>query len=76
MVRTFRTQGTPKEVIRRFNAAAVDALVKPVVRSRLADLGFEVFPRERHTPETLNALVKSDAGKWWPLVKEMGIKVR
>jgi hypothetical protein len=34
----------------------------------------EVFPRERQTPETLGALVKADAERWWPIIKELGIK--
>jgi hypothetical protein len=34
----------------------------------------EIFPRERQTPEALGALVKADTEKWWPLIKEFGIK--
>jgi hypothetical protein len=30
--------------------------------------------RERQTPEALNAIRKADAGKWWPIIKELGIK--
>jgi hypothetical protein len=44
------------------------------VRSRLADLGQEIFPREQQTPEALSALQKADAEKWWPIIKEFGIK--
>jgi hypothetical protein len=44
------------------------------VRSRLVDLGLEIFPRERQTPEVLGALVRADAEKWWPIIKEFGIK--
>jgi len=54
--------------------AAVEALADQMVRSRLADLGFEVYPRERQTPEALNELRKADAEKWWPIIKELGIK--
>jgi hypothetical protein len=43
-------------------------------RQRLADLGYEVFPREQQTPETLGALVKAEAEKWWPIIEELGIK--
>jgi len=70
----FAPKGTPKEVIGRLNAAAVDALADPTVRSRLADLGQQVFPRERQTPEALGALVKADAERWWPIIKAAGIK--
>jgi tripartite-type tricarboxylate transporter receptor subunit TctC len=70
----FAPKGTPKEIIDRLNAATVQALADPVVRSRLADLGFELFPRERQTPEALGALQKAQIEKWWPLIKEFGIK--
>jgi tripartite-type tricarboxylate transporter receptor subunit TctC len=70
----FAPSGTPIDIIGKLNAAAVEALADPAVRSRLADLGMEVFPRERQTAETLGALVKADAEKWWPLIKELGIK--
>ena len=46
----------------------------PAVKSRLADLGMNIFPREQQTPEALGALVKTDAEKWWPIIKELGIK--
>jgi tripartite-type tricarboxylate transporter receptor subunit TctC len=64
----------PKDIISKLNAAAVDALADPAVRSRFVDLGMEIVPRERQTPEVLGALVKADAEKWWPIIKELGIK--
>jgi hypothetical protein len=38
------------------------------------DLGYDTVPRERQTPETLAGLQKADAEKWWPIIKELGIK--
>jgi tripartite-type tricarboxylate transporter receptor subunit TctC len=70
----FAPTGTPKDIIGKLNAAAVNALADPVVRSWLVDLGLEDFLAERQTPEALGALVKADAEKWWPLIKEFGIK--
>jgi tripartite-type tricarboxylate transporter receptor subunit TctC len=70
----FAPKDTPKDIIGKLNAGAVEALADPVVRSRLVDLGFEVFPREQQTPEALDALVKADAAKWWPIIKELGLK--
>ena len=35
---------------------AVEALGDPAVRSRLGDLGMEVFPHERQTPEALGEM--------------------
>ena len=39
------------------------------------NLGFESFPREQQTPEALGAaMVKADAAKWWPIIKQFAIK--
>jgi tripartite-type tricarboxylate transporter receptor subunit TctC len=70
----FAPKGTPKDMIGKLNGAAVEALADPAVRSRLADLGYDIFPRERQTPEALGALVKADAEKWWPIIRDLGIK--
>jgi tripartite-type tricarboxylate transporter receptor subunit TctC len=70
----FAPKGTPKEIISKLNAAAVEALADPAVRSRLVDLGYEIFPRNRQTPEALGALVKADAERTWPTIKAAGIK--
>jgi tripartite-type tricarboxylate transporter receptor subunit TctC len=70
----FAPRSTPKDITSRLNAAAVEALADPAVRSRIADFGMEVFPREKQTPEALAAIVKADAEKWLPLITEFGIK--
>jgi tripartite-type tricarboxylate transporter receptor subunit TctC len=70
----FAPRGTPKEMIDRLNAAIVQALADPAVRSRYADLGYEIFPREQQTPKALAAFQKAQIAKWWPLIKEFGIK--
>jgi tripartite-type tricarboxylate transporter receptor subunit TctC len=70
----FAPRGTPKDIIDKLSAAAVAALAAPAARSRLAELGYEAFPRDRQTPETLAALQKADAEKWWPIIKELGLK--
>jgi tripartite-type tricarboxylate transporter receptor subunit TctC len=70
----FAPRGTPKEVIDKLNAATVEALADPAVRSRLADLGLGLFPPEQQTPNALGALVNAAAEKWWPLIKEFAIK--
>ena len=70
----FAPKGTPKDVIAKLNAAAVEALADPTIQSRLVELGLEIFPRQEQTPEALGALQKADAEKWWPIMKEFGIK--
>jgi tripartite-type tricarboxylate transporter receptor subunit TctC len=70
----FAPKGTPKDIISRLNAAAVEALADPAVRSRIVEVGYDIFPRVQQTPEALTALVKGDTEKWSPLIKEFGIK--
>ena len=70
----FAPKGTPKDIIGRLSAAAADGLADPATRSRLAELGYEAFPRERQTPEALAALQRADAEKWWPIIRELGLK--
>jgi tripartite-type tricarboxylate transporter receptor subunit TctC len=60
----FAPRGTPTDIIGKLNAAALEALADPAVRSRLTDLGVEIFPRVQQAPEALGALVKADAEKW------------
>jgi tripartite-type tricarboxylate transporter receptor subunit TctC len=70
----FAPKGTSKQIVGKLNAAAIGALADPAVRSRLIDLGYEIFPREQQTPEVLGALVKADAEKWWPIIKALALK--
>jgi tripartite-type tricarboxylate transporter receptor subunit TctC len=70
----FAPKGTPKAIVEKLNAAAVEALAVPEVHTRYADLGLELFPRERQTPAVLAAQQKSDIEKWWPIIKAAGIR--
>ena len=67
-------KATPKDIITKLNGAVVDALADPKVRARLADLGQEIFPRDRQTPEALGAFQKAEIEKWWPIIKAANIK--
>ena len=70
----FAPKGTPNEVIGKLNAAAAEALADPAVRLRLSEVAVEVFPREQQTPGVLAAMQRADAAKWWPIIKELGLK--
>jgi tripartite-type tricarboxylate transporter receptor subunit TctC len=65
---------TSSEIIDKLNAAAVDALADPKVGARIREFGAEIFPHDQQRPEKLGALVKADAKKWWPLIREFGIR--
>jgi tripartite-type tricarboxylate transporter receptor subunit TctC len=70
----FAPSATPKNVIAKLNAAIMIALADPTLRTRLADIGQEIPPREQQTPEALRALQKAEIEKWWPIIKAAGIK--
>ena len=67
-------KGTPKEIIAKLNAAAVQALSEPAVRQRFAELGLDMPPRDRLTPGALAAYQKAEIEKWWPVIKDANIK--
>ena len=65
---------TPPAVVARLNSAMVDAAADEGVRKRLMDIGQEMLPRDKQTPEALGAHHKAEIEKWWPIIKSAGIK--
>jgi tripartite-type tricarboxylate transporter receptor subunit TctC len=65
---------TPKEIVAKLNAAVHDALGDPAVRQRLTDLGMDIPPRQKQSPEGLVAQQKADIEKWWPIIRAAGLK--
>jgi tripartite-type tricarboxylate transporter receptor subunit TctC len=70
----FGPKGTPRNIISKLHAAAVNALSDPTIREKLTEQGFEIPPHEQQTPETLGAYQKAEIEKWWPIIKAAGIK--
>jgi tripartite-type tricarboxylate transporter receptor subunit TctC len=70
----FAPKGTPKKLIGSVKDAAVRTLADPPVVQKLADLGYEVPPRDHQEPEAVAALQKVEIEKWWPIIKAAGIK--
>ena len=71
----FAPRGTPKDAIARLNGAMVEALADPAIRARFSDLGLDIVPRERQTPDALGAFQKEEIEKWTPQLKAAGIRV-
>ncbi|HEY5607344.1 MAG TPA: tripartite tricarboxylate transporter substrate-binding protein [Alphaproteobacteria bacterium] len=67
-------KGTPAAAIAKLNAAAKEAMADPTVRKRITDLALEMPASDQLAPEALGALQKADIEKWWPMMKEAGIK--
>jgi tripartite-type tricarboxylate transporter receptor subunit TctC len=67
-------KGTPKSVVAKLNAAVAEGLSDPAVRQRLAQMGEEIPPADHQSPEALGVFQKAEIEKWWPIIKEAGIK--
>jgi tripartite-type tricarboxylate transporter receptor subunit TctC len=67
-------KGTPKEIVATLNNALTKALADPSTRERLTKIAQEIFPPEQQTPQALAAYHKAEIDKWWPIIKEAGIK--
>ena len=69
-------KGAPKPVVGKLNAAVVAALDDPAVRSRLTDLGQQIFPREQLTPQALADFNRAELERWRPIIKAANIKAQ
>src|SRR5438105_3507467 len=68
-------KGTPQEIATKLNAAAVDALNDPTVRKQLENLGLQMPPADKLTPQALGAWQQAEIAKWWPIIKAANVKV-
>ncbi len=68
-------KNTPPAVIAKLNEAVVAALADKATQARFAELGQEMFSRERLTPEALYKYQKEEIATWWPIIKAANIKI-
>jgi tripartite-type tricarboxylate transporter receptor subunit TctC len=66
---------TPKEIVAKLNASAVDALNDPTVRKQLENLGLQMPPKDQLSPQSLGTWQKAEIAKWWPMIKASNVKV-
>jgi tripartite-type tricarboxylate transporter receptor subunit TctC len=66
---------TPKAIVAKLNAAAVDALNDPAVRTKLENLGLQMPAKDQLTPEALGTWQKAEIAKWWPMLRAANVKV-
>ena len=66
---------TPREIVAKLNAATVEAQNDQAVRKQLENLGLQIPPKNRLTPEALGAWQKAEIAKWWPMIRDANVKV-
>src|ERR1700730_12321978 len=66
---------TPKDIVAKLNAAAVDAMDDPAVRKKFEELGLQMPPRDKLSPQALGDWQKAEIAKWWPMIKAANVKV-
>jgi len=63
---------TPKDIIAKLNAAAVQGANSPEFQKRMKDLGYNIIPG---TPEEMAAMNKAELARWAPIIKASGARV-
>jgi tripartite-type tricarboxylate transporter receptor subunit TctC len=69
----YAPKATPKPIIERLSKALQDALKDANLIQRYSELGAEVVPQDRATPEALRTHLKSEIEKWGPIIKRAGV---
>jgi len=69
----YAPKGTPAAVIRKFGDALRAALKDPAFVSRMTDLGGEIAPASKQTPEGLRTWLQSEINKWGPVIRAAGV---
>jgi tripartite-type tricarboxylate transporter receptor subunit TctC len=69
----FLPKGTPDPIVRKLNKAMSDALDDPAMRKRLEELGLEIAPPERRTPEYLANFLPQEIERWAKPIHAAGV---
>ena len=72
----FFPSGTPDGIVRKMNQAVVATTAMPTVKTRLRDVGFEVVPADRQTPEFFQTFLRAEVAKWAAAIKAAHISAQ
>jgi tripartite-type tricarboxylate transporter receptor subunit TctC len=70
----FLPRGTPQPIVAKLNKAMSDTLDNPAVRKKLEELGLEIIPPPKRTPEYLAKFIPEEIDRWTKVVKSAGIE--
>jgi tripartite-type tricarboxylate transporter receptor subunit TctC len=69
----FFPKGTPEPIVRKMNKAMSDTIDDPAVRNKLEELGLEIVPNERRSPEYLAKFLPAEIERWAKPIRAAGI---
>ena len=69
----YAPKGTPTAALDRVNQALRAALKDPTVAQRMAELGAEIVPDSKLTPEGLRSWLKQETDRWGPVIRAAGV---
>jgi tripartite-type tricarboxylate transporter receptor subunit TctC len=69
----YAPKGTPQPALEKLNAAVRAALKDPTFQQRMAELGGEIVPESKQTPEGLRSWLKSEIDRYGPMIKAAGV---
>ena len=69
----FLPKGTSQTIIVRTNAAVDRAMQIETVSQQMEELGADLPPSDRRTPQALADLVRTEVDKWVPMVRATGV---
>jgi len=70
----YAPKGTPPDVLAKLNLALRAALQDERVKQRLTELGAEIAPLDKQTPEGLRSYLESEVNKWGKVIKASGVQ--
>jgi tripartite-type tricarboxylate transporter receptor subunit TctC len=68
----YAPKGTPAAMTEKFGNALRAALKDPVIVARMAELGAEIVPEAKQTPEGLKSWLRPEIDKWGALIRAAG----
>lgn len=69
----YAPKGTPAAVTEKVGAAIRASLKDPAFAARMADLGAEIVPESKQSPEGLRTWLQSEINKWGPVIRSAGV---
>jgi tripartite-type tricarboxylate transporter receptor subunit TctC len=69
----YAPKGTPKPIIDKLVAALQTSIADPGFGQKMAELGSQVVPKDKATPDGLRNHLKAELDRWTPIIKKAGV---